>query len=232
MVLRKEWADLLEDYLWSYSYSRLTKALRYERSIKEIYPTDERVFEAFNSCPPCKVKVVIIGQDPYHTLGTANGLAFSVNDGQGFPPSLLNIFKELKDDLGYDEPNSGDLHKWAQEGVLLMNSVLTVEAGQAGSHKDKGWEIFVEEILTLLNKSRQPIVFMLWGSDAIEKETFITNSRHAVLKSTHPSPFSAHKNTSKAVAFLGSRPFSQANKYLIKFNIKPVDWNLNSEDND
>lgn len=231
-MLTGSWADFLADAVYSYGFTALQKKLKALRKEGvKIHPPEKDVFKAFELCPFEKTKVVILGQDPYHSPDTANGLAFSVVAGKGHPPSLINIFKELHDDLGLEEPVSGDLSAWAKEGVLLLNTVLTVEEGKAGSHRAMGWEIFTDEVIRRLNKFPKPVVFMLWGNDAISKEVLITNPKHLVLKSTHPSPFSAAKPNAHAPTFLGSRPFSQANSHLAKFGTGLVDWSLNSDDN-
>lgn len=186
---------------------------------KTIYPPGSRIFAAFNECPFDKVKVVILGQDPYHGPGQANGLSFSVNRDIPLPPSLINIFKEVKDDLGlHAAPTDGDLSRWANQGVLLLNSTLTVEAHRAGSHQGLGWEKFTDEVIMRLNNDREHIVFILWGSYAIKKGAFIDRKKHCVITSPHPSPLSAYRG------FFGSKPFSKANEYLAEHNITPVDW--------
>ena len=180
----------------------------------------ENIFNALKTTSYEDVKVVILGQDPYHGVGEAHGLSFSVQDGIKKPPSLKNIFKELHDDLGFDEPESGNLEKWAKEGVLLLNSVLTVEKDKAASHKDLGWNLFTDHIIKLLNQKETPIVFILWGNFAKSKKVFITNKKHLVLESVHPSPFSVYNG------FFGSKPFSKTNNFLIKTGQTPIDWNL------
>ena len=185
------------------------------------FPEYNDIFNALKLTPYSKVKVVILGQDPYHGTGEAHGLSFSVKDDIKKPPSLKNIFKELHDDLGYPEPKSGNLEKWAKEGVLLLNSVLTVEKDKAASHKDLGWEILTDHIIKLLNMKETPIVFILWGNFAKKKKVYITNKKHLIIESPHPSPFSAY------TGFFGSKPFSKTNNFLIKNNIEPIDFNLN-----
>lgn len=186
----------------------------------EIYPPEALVFNALNCTPFDSVKVVILGQDPYHGAGQAHGLSFSVPDGLKLPPSLLNICKELAHDLGYGMPLSGSLAAWAEQGVLLLNSVLTVEQAQAGSHQGKGWETFTDAIIKALSDQREHLVFVLWGSYAQEKGKVIDGSRHLVLSSVHPSPLSAHRG------FFGSRPFSKCNEYLKANGIEEIDWRL------
>lgn len=185
---------------------------------KKIYPEGENYFAALNLTPFFKVKVVIVGQDPYHGPGQAHGLSFSVPDGVRFPPSLLNIFKELRDDLGIAIPATGSLRKWANEGVLLLNAVLTVEEGKAASHQGKGWEEFTDKIIHLLNDERENLVFILWGAYAQKKAAFVDREKHLVIQSVHPSPLSAHRG------FLGSKPFSKANDYLQSKGLTPINW--------
>lgn len=185
---------------------------------KVIYPQGDRWFNAFNSAPFEQVKVVILGQDPYHGPGQAHGLCFSVLPGVPFPPSLLNIFKELKADLGCEMPASGCLQHWADQGVLLLNATLTVERGKAGSHQGKGWEQFTDRAIQQLNEHREGLVFMLWGSYAQKKGQFIDTSRHLVLKAPHPSPLSAHRG------FMGCSHFSAANRYLEERGEQPIRW--------
>ncbi len=189
---------------------------------KIIYPKGVEYFNAFNTTPFDKVKVVILGQDPYHGPNQAHGLCFSVPKGVDRPPSLVNIFKEIQADLQLDPKcfTHGNLENWAKQGVLLLNSVLTVEQGRAGSHQNKGWEIFTDKAISLLNEKREHIVFMLWGAYAHKKGEMIDPKKHLVLKSPHPSPLSAHRG------FLGCRHFSKANVYLVKHRLKPIDWRL------
>ena len=185
---------------------------------KKIYPEPKNFFKAFEICPYEKVKVIILGQDPYHTPGTANGLAFSVNNNQKLPPSLKNIFKELKSDLGITEPSHGNLENWSRQGVLLLNSILTVEQGKPASHSKKGWERFTDEVVRKLNSRKQNIVYILWGKKAQEKCKFLDTQQNCVISSPHPSPFSAR------TGFFGSQPFSKTNQYLKKHKIKQIDW--------
>ncbi len=187
---------------------------------KIIYPEDDEIFEAFKLTPFEKVKVVILGQDPYHGVGQAHGLCFSVKKGFKIPPSLVNIFKELKDDLKIDPPQNGYLEPWAREGVLLLNSVLTVEAGEAGSHHGKGWEQFTDKIIEILNEKKNNLVFILWGGPAQKKASKVDETKHLVLKSVHPSPLSFYRG------FLGSKPFSKTNKYLNENGKKEINWSL------
>jgi uracil-DNA glycosylase len=187
---------------------------------KVIYPASERIFNAFNATPLDKVKVVILGQDPYHGPGQAHGLCFSVQPGVPAPPSLQNIFKELKRDLNCDIPSHGNLQSWAEQGVLLLNATLTVEHGRAGSHQQRGWETFTDRAIQLVNRQREGVVFMLWGSYAQKKGALLDSARHLILKSSHPSPLSAYRG------FLGCGHFSKANEYLQGRGQKPIDWCL------
>lgn len=187
---------------------------------KTIYPKGSECFAALNLTPLDKVKVVILGQDPYHGPGQAHGLSFSVRKGVRFPPSLLNIFKELHADLGIPMPKSGDLTHWAEQGVLLLNAVLTVEEGKAAAHQGKGWEQFTDQIISTLNKNKEHVVYLLWGSYAQKKAAFVDRTKNLVLESPHPSPLSAHRG------FFGSKPFSKINNYLREHGIKEIDWSL------
>ncbi len=187
---------------------------------KRIFPKGSEWFHALDATPLEKVRVVILGQDPYHGEGQAHGLCFSVKQGVRPPPSLLNIYKEMKSDLGVDPPAHGNLEAWARQGVLLLNSVLTVEAGLAASHQGKGWERFTDAVIRLVNEQPQRIVFILWGAYAQKKAAFVDRSRHLVLTSAHPSPLSAHNG------FLGSRPFSKTNAFLVAQREPPIDWKL------
>lgn len=187
-----------------------------------VFPKGPAIFNAFNLTPFAEVKVVILGQDPYHGPDQAHGLCFSVRPGIAIPPSLVNIYKELQADLGILPPDHGHLEKWAQQGVLLLNAVLTVRAHQAASHAGRGWELFTDAVIERLNREREHLVFMLWGSYAQKKGAFIDRQRHLVLTAPHPSPLSAHRG------FLGCRHFSQANTYLARHGMTPIDWNLNT----
>lgn len=191
-----------------------------EYATKTIFPERKNIMNAMSYTPYEKVKVVIVGQDPYHGVGEAHGLSFSVMPGVKVPPSLVNIFKEIHRDLGCYIPNNGCLVKWAKEGVLLLNSVLTVEKDKPGSHRGKGWEIFTDTVIKVLNEKEEPVVFLLWGSYAKEKAMYITNPKHLVLKTSHPSPFSVRSG------FDGCSHFSKANEFLKKNNIEPVDWQI------
>lgn len=216
--IEQSWKQKLEAQ-WNEPYFiNLTNFVRKEYATKTIFPPAGKIFAAFNACPFDKVKVVILGQDPYHDFGQANGLCFSVSDGIPMPPSLINIFKEIRDDLGIEIPSSGNLERWAKQGVLLLNSTLTVEAHRAGSHQGKGWEEFTDEVIMRLANDRQGLVFMLWGSYAIKKGAFIDRNKHLVLTSPHPSPLSAYRG------FFGNKHFSRANEYLIAHGESPIQW--------
>lgn len=213
------WKSRLErDFAQDYMASLRQFLLERKRSGVVIYPPGDLIFNAMNSTPFDAVKVVILGQDPYHGPGQAHGLCFSVRDGVAAPPSLINIYRELEEDLGSGRPASGNLKSWAQQGVLLLNAVLTVERGRAGSHQGKGWERFTDRIVSELNESRDGLVFMLWGSYAIKKGAVIDRGRHFVLTAPHPSPLSAHRG------FFGCRHFSKANAWLEKHGSTPINW--------
>ena len=199
-------------------FVKLTDFVRQEYRQATVYPSGPSIFNAFAHCPFDRVKVVIIGQDPYHEPGQAHGLCFSVQDGTPFPPSLQNIFKEITDDLGRPRPTSGDLTRWADQGVLLLNATLTVRAHRAGSHQGHGWETFTDAAIRCLNAERQHLVYMLWGAYAQKKGASIDTSRNLVLTSPHPSPLSAHRG------FFGNRHFSRANDYLVALGESPIDW--------
>jgi uracil-DNA glycosylase len=199
-------------------FQKLALFVKEEYSKNTVYPPGSLIFNAFNLCPFDKVKAVIIGQDPYHGPGQAHGLCFSVRDGVDFPPSLKNIFKEIKSDLGISVPASGNLERWASQGVLLLNATLTVRGHMAGSHQKKGWEQFTDAVITILNSEKDNLVFFLWGSYAQNKGEAIDESKHLVLKSVHPSPLSASRG------FFGNRHFSRCNEYLLKHGIEPVKW--------
>lgn len=204
---------------WNKDYfKQLTDFVRSEYATTTVFPPGNEIFAAFDATPFSKVKVVILGQDPYHDVNQANGMCFSVRDGVPFPPSLLNIFKEIHDDLGKPIPPSGDLTRWARQGVLLLNSTLTVRAHNAGSHQNHGWEQFTDEVIMRLAQDREHLVFILWGSYAIKKGAFIDRTRHLVLTSPHPSPLSAYRG------FFGNKHFSRANAYLVANGETPIDW--------
>ncbi|MGN0231199.1 MAG: uracil-DNA glycosylase [Muribaculaceae bacterium] len=216
--IEKSWSDILADEFAKPYFEQLTQFVRNEYRTSQIFPPGKQIFAAFDATPFNDVKVVIIGQDPYHGDRQANGLCFSVNEGIECPPSLINIFKELRDDLGVAMRTSGDLSDWARQGVLLLNSTLTVKAHCAGSHQGHGWETFTDAVINRLASLRNNLVFILWGSYAIRKGAFIDRSRHLVITSPHPSPLSAYRG------FFGSRPFSTANAYLESNGIKPINW--------
>jgi uracil-DNA glycosylase len=199
-------------------FLRLTEFVKQEYLSGTIYPPGGLIFNAFNLCPLQRVKAVIIGQDPYHGPGQAHGLCFSVRDGIGYPPSLINIFKEIEMDLGIKRPLSGNLERWAKQGVLLLNATLTVRAHQAGSHQKKGWEEFTDSVINIINKDKENVVFFLWGAYAQKKGESIDRSRHLVLESVHPSPLSASRG------FFGNHHFSKCNEYLKQHGIEPVSW--------
>ncbi len=213
-----DWDELLVEEFNKDYYLRLRDFLKSEYSTRTIYPDMHDIFNALKSTPYSKVKVVILGQDPYHGPGQAHGMCFSVKPGVEQPPSLGNIFKELHSDLNIQRPRDGTLQSWADQGVLLLNAVLTVRAGEANSHKDKGWEFFTDRIIELLNQREQPMVFLLWGANARAKKSLITNLNHLVLEAPHPSPLSAYHG------FFGCRHFSKANEFLETKGLDTVDW--------
>ena len=221
-ILTNSWNDILKDEFDKDYYKNLRSQLINEYNEHTIYPDKHDIFNALNYTDFKDVKVVILGQDPYHAPNQAHGLSFSVKPGVKTPPSLKNIFKELHDDLGCYVPNNGYLKKWSDQGVLLLNTVLTVRAGNANSHKGLGWELFTNKIISSLNDSKHPIVFMLWGNNAISKKKLITNTDHYIIESVHPSPLSAHRG------FFGSKPFSKANNFLISKGEKPIDWQIDN----
>ena len=212
------WKPLLIDEFEKEYFIRLTDFVREEYKTKTVYPPAGLIFNAFNLCPFHDVRVVIIGQDPYHGPGQAHGLCFSVRDGVDFPPSLRNIFKEIEMDLGIQRPQSGNLERWAKQGVLLLNATLTVRADLAGSHQKKGWEQFTDAVISKINNEKNKVVFMLWGAYAQKKGEAIDRSRHLVMESVHPSPLSASRG------FFGNSHFSKCNNYLKDNGIKPIDW--------
>ena len=219
-MITEKWDEILKEEYQKEYFIKLLKTLQIEYRTKTVFQKKSEVFRALRLTDYDQIKIVILGQDPYHGEGEAEGLSFSVKDGIRKPPSLRNIFKELHDDLGYDEPKNGSLIKWAKEGVLLLNSMLTVEKDKPLSHKPLGWEQFTDEVIKKINEKETPVVFILWGAYARSKKKYITNPNHYIIESAHPSPFSA------SYGFFGSRPFSRANKFLISKNIKPVDFKL------
>ncbi len=216
--IEESWKQQLAEEFEKDYFVALTDFVRNEYSCTTVYPPGRLIFNAFNLCPFDKVKVVIIGQDPYHGPGQAHGLCFSVNDGIAYPPSLINIFKEIESDLGIPLPSSGNLTRWAEQGVLLLNATLTVRAHQAGSHQRRGWEEFTDAAIRRLAEQREGLVFLLWGAYAQKKGAFIDRSKHLVLSSPHPSPLSAWHG------FFGNKHFSKANEYLTRQGISPIIW--------
>lgn len=217
--LSNNWSQLLINELEKDYFKKLEHFLKtQEQNKKIVYPDKKNYFRALDLVDPQNVKVVILGQDPYHGEGQAHGLSFSVPKGVRPPPSLRNIFKELKSDLGVEISNSGDLTRWAEQGVLLLNTVLTVEKDQAASHQKVGWELFTDRIISLVNENSEHVVFILWGSQAHKKSELLNHSKHLIIKNVHPSPLAAHRG------FFGSKPFSKANQWLIEKGIKEIDW--------
>ena len=219
-MIGNKWDEILEDEFKKEYFTNLMNFVKNEYKTKTIYPKQNEVFNAFRYTDFDNVKVVILGQDPYHGPNQAEGLSFSVSNEVLKPPSLKNIFKELESDLRIPFPEVNSLKKWAKEGVLLLNAVLTVEEHKPTSHKDKGWEIFTDDIIKILNERNIPTVFILWGAYARSKKDLITNPKHLVIESAHPSPFSARNG------FFGSKPFSKTNEFLKKNNIKEIDWRV------
>ncbi|MFH5185487.1 uracil-DNA glycosylase [Paenibacillus sp. TAB 01] len=219
-ILSNDWAGLLEAEFEKPYYKELRQFLKQEYSHHTIYPDMHDIFNALHLTSYANTKIVILGQDPYHGAGQAHGLSFSVKPGVPAPPSLQNMFKELRSDLGIDIPNHGYLVHWAEQGVLLLNTVLTVREGMPNSHKGMGWEQFTDQVIRLLNDREEPIVFILWGSHAQQKAQLITNKRHEILRSAHPSPLSAHRG------FFGSKPYSKANEFLNRHGEEEIDWRL------
>lgn len=215
-----DWEKALKEEFKKPYYKQLFIKVNQEYQSNTIFPPASEIFQAFHLTPLHDVKVVILGQDPYHNYGQANGLCFSVKKGVDIPPSLVNIYKELQDDVGCNIPHHGDLTKWAKQGVLMLNTVLTVRAHQANSHKGIGWEEFTDAAIMALNSLEQPIVFILWGSHAQKKKAMLNSSKHLILESPHPSPLSAYRG------FFGSKPFSKANQFLVENSIEPIDWQI------
>lgn len=215
-----DWYEALKEEFSKPYYKQLFQTVKNEYNTKLIFPPANDIFNAFHLTPLKDVKVVILGQDPYHNRGQAHGLCFSVQKGVAVPPSLVNIYQELHDDLGCTIPNHGCLTKWAEQGVLMLNTVLTVRAHQANSHQGIGWEEFTDAAIRVLNAQDRPIVYILWGTPAQRKARMLNNPRHLILKSPHPSPFSASRG------FFGSRPFSQTNAFLEAHGLEPVDWQI------
>ena len=218
--LKNSWDKVLGNEFEKPYFLELCEFLKKEYAERTIYPPKQRVFSALKTTEFDDVKVVILGQDPYHEPNQAHGLAFSVNKGVDIPPSLVNIYQELHDDLGCNIPDHGFLVSWARQGVLLLNSVLTVQAHRANSHRGKGWEQLTDTIIKKLNDKEEPVVFILWGANARSKKQFIDNPRHLIIESVHPSPLSAYNG------FFGSRPFSRTNDFLVKNGMTPIDWQI------
>ena len=219
-AIQNDWLDALKEEFRQPYYKKLFQTVNEVYRTRQIFPPADDIFNAFHLTPLHEVKVVILGQDPYHGEGQAHGLCFSVRPGVDIPPSLVNIYQELHDDLGCTIPNHGCLTKWAKQGVLLLNTVLTVRAHQANSHKGIGWEEFTDAAIRKLNEQDRPIVFMLWGRPAQAKKSMLHNPKHLILEAPHPSPLSAYRG------FFGSRPFSQANRFLEAQGVEPVDWQI------
>lgn len=216
--IEDSWKSVLKDEFEKPYFKNLTDFVKSEYSSHTIFPPGRQIFSAFEHTPFDRVKVVIIGQDPYHGRGQANGLCFSVSDGIPFPPSLQNIFKELKDDLNIEIPKSGNLERWADQGVLLLNATLTVRESNAGSHQNKGWEQFTDAVIQKLSSEKQNLVFILWGSYAQKKGAVIDPSKHFIIKSAHPSPLSSYRG------FFGSKPFSKTNQFLKSIGKEEIKW--------
>ena len=218
-VIDNDWLPFMSAEFGKEYYKKLYSFIVKEYQTQTVYPPKDDVLRAFNLTPLSEVKVVILGQDPYHGVGQANGLCFSVNDGVPMPPSLINIFKEVHDDTGAPIPASGDLSRWARQGVLLLNATLTVQAHQPLSHQGRGWETFTDHVIERLATEREHLVFMLWGSYAKRKGAFIDRTRHLVLTAAHPSPLSANRG-----GFFGTHHFSRANDYLVQHGLTPINW--------
>ena len=216
--IEPSWQSVLADEFEEDYFQSLVDFVKNEYQSTRIYPPGSQIFNAFDFCPFDQVKVVILGQDPYHGTGQAHGLCFSVNPGVTMPPSLVNIFKEIKTDLGKEFPPDGNLERWAHQGVLLLNATLTVRASDPGSHQNKGWEQFTDAAIQAISNARENIVFMLWGAYAQRKGEIIDRNRHHILQSPHPSPFSADRG------FFGNKHFSQCNNYLVSKGISPIEW--------
>jgi uracil-DNA glycosylase len=216
--IENSWKSILKNEFEKDYFISLTSFIKEEYSTNTIYPAGKNIFNAFDKCPFDKVKVVILGQDPYHEPGQAHGLCFSVPEGEKFPPSLQNIFKEIRGDMSYEPFNNGNLSRWAEQGVLLLNATLTVRAHQAGSHQNKGWEKFTDAVVHALDENKNGLVFILWGAYAQKKGDFIDKSKHLVLQSVHPSPLSAHRG------FFGNKHFSKTNEWLNLKGLKEIDW--------
>ena len=220
MMISNDWLPALNAEFSKPYYKELYEFVKAEYNTTQVFPPAEHIFNAFHMTPLHEVKVVIIGQDPYHEPGQAHGLCFSVKPGVDTPPSLVNIYKELADDCGCYIPNNGFLEKWARQGVLLLNTVLTVRAHQANSHSKRGWEEFTDAAIKVLNQENRPIVFILWGKPAQSKKYMLNNPNHLILEAPHPSPLSAYRG------FFGSKPFSKTNHFLMEHGVEPIDWQI------
>lgn len=216
--IEKSWQEVLQPEFDKPYFENLVGFVKQEYASRTIFPPAGQIFNAFNTCPFNNVKVVILGQDPYHGPGQAHGLCFSVNDGIPFPPSLQNIFKEITADLGFPAPKTGNLTRWAEQGVLLLNATLTVRASQAGSHQGKGWEEFTDSVIKIISEKSENVVFILWGSYAIKKKALINASKHCILTAPHPSPLSSYRG------FFGCKHFSKTNEYLQSVGKTPIAW--------
>lgn len=216
--IEASWKEALDKTFEQKTFKDLVAFVKDEYASTKVYPPGKEIFNAFAHCPLDSVKIVILGQDPYHGLGQAHGLSFSVKPGVPFPPSLLNIFKEIETDLGKPMPSDGDLTRWADQGVFLLNATLTVRAHEAGSHQKKGWEEFTDEVIRTISDRRENVVFLLWGAYAQKKSVLIDAKKHLILKAPHPSPLSSYRG------FFGCKHFSKANEYLTASGKKPVDW--------
>ena len=219
-AIDNDWLESIRPEFQKPYYKELYDFVKKEYSETIIYPPSDDIFNAFHFTPLSKVKVLLLGQDPYHNVNQAHGLSFSVKPGQDIPPSLQNIYKELNDDLGCYIPNNGYLKKWADQGVLLLNTVLTVRAHEANSHKGRGWEKFTDAVINAVNAQDRPIVYLLWGGPAQKKIPMLTNPKHLILKAPHPSPLSSYRG------FFGCKHFSQCNDFLVKNGIEPIDWQI------
>ncbi len=219
-MISNDWMGAIKEEFSKEYYKKLYQFVREEYATHVVYPPSEELFQAFHLTPLKNVKVVILGQDPYHNEGQAHGLCFSVQPGTQIPPSLVNIYKELNTDLGCYIPDNGFLEKWAEQGVLLLNTVLTVRAHQANSHQGKGWEQFTDAVIRAVNAKEEPVVFLLWGRPAQMKKSMLTNPNHLILEAPHPSPLSAYRG------FFGCRHFSRANEFLVQHGEKPIDWQI------
>lgn len=219
-MITGRWASCLDEEFHKDYYKKLYEFVKDEYATRQVFPASSDIFNALHLTPLEDVKVVILGQDPYHDVGQAHGLCFSVKPGINPPPSLVNIYKELADDMGCYIPNNGYLEKWAKQGVLMLNTVLTVRAHEANSHKGMGWELFTDAIIRQVNNEDRPIVFILWGGPAQKKCSMLNNPKHLILTAPHPSPLSSYRG------FFGSKPFSQTNDFLAKHGIAPIDWQI------